>query len=363
MRKTILFLLVAVLLFSSLTINNPADSGPSASKENTWTEKAPMQQARCDLGVAVVDGKIYAIGGNTENGEVATNEEYDPATDTWVYKASMPTSCSAFAITVYNNKIYCFGNGKTQVYDPATDTWEIKTSPLITKVWATANAISEKIYVLGGYPNTTVLEVYEPATDSWSMKNTGNFQPFGPSCVYDEKIYVIWGLTIIYEPSIDNWTYGVPPPTTSGGSGGIGIGIGATTDFMAPKRVYIFDPITQVYRSETGTWLSGEVNPLRYDCSAVAVVNDQIYVIGGYSEAYVTYPDDWIYGPQRTWYATNLQYTPFGYVPSEFTPSPSAVSALDSSSSFPVTQLVIICAVVIALACVGAVFLVKKAKK
>jgi len=68
--------------------------------ENTWTKKASMHEPRGGLGVAVVNGKIYAIGGSSQSGLypanilsgfVGTNEEYDPATDTWTYRSSVPT--------------------------------------------------------------------------------------------------------------------------------------------------------------------------------------------------------------------------------------------------------------------------------
>lgn len=54
----------------------------------TWTRKADMSTPRWAQSVAVVNGKIYAIGGiDTEpsrlNGKaLAAVEEYDPATDT-----------------------------------------------------------------------------------------------------------------------------------------------------------------------------------------------------------------------------------------------------------------------------------------
>ena len=71
---------------------------------DSWTEKAPLQEKRGRLGVAVVKGKIYAIGGDKPNimgnclvadfifgSPLGTNEEYDPETDTWVFKTPMPT--------------------------------------------------------------------------------------------------------------------------------------------------------------------------------------------------------------------------------------------------------------------------------
>jgi hypothetical protein len=57
---------------------------------------------------------------------VGTNEEYNPTTDTWTTKASMPTPRIDFAITVYQGKIYCIGgttdyysySNLNEVYDP-----------------------------------------------------------------------------------------------------------------------------------------------------------------------------------------------------------------------------------------------------
>ena len=58
----------------------------NATAEDSWTTKASMPTARAQLGVAVVNGKIYAIGGenNSATGPnvLNINEAYDPATNT-----------------------------------------------------------------------------------------------------------------------------------------------------------------------------------------------------------------------------------------------------------------------------------------
>jgi len=88
MSKSVAAMLVLLFLVASCIVAvKPALSSADDSAENTWVSKAPMQVARSGVGVAVVNGKIYAIGGSTEKGLVGTNEEYDPATDTWTYKA------------------------------------------------------------------------------------------------------------------------------------------------------------------------------------------------------------------------------------------------------------------------------------
>jgi N-acetylneuraminic acid mutarotase len=164
-------------------------------EENTWVEVAPLQQARSNLGAAVVDGKIYAIGGQMlsyqDDGrivtpEVATNEMYDPVANSWIYKAPMPISGSDFAVAVFKNKLYCIGGGVTWffnflrgerdvvlgegfnlVYDPVLDVWENRTAMPIPQIGAQANVVDGKIYLLGGSPNGSLNLVYDPLTDSW----------------------------------------------------------------------------------------------------------------------------------------------------------------------------------------------------
>ena len=111
--------------------------------EDSWATMAEIPTPREGLGVAVVNGKICAIGGDDGNGHLGVNEEYDPATNTWVMKKSMPTPRSRFGITVHQNKIYVIGGGGdfgveevtglNQVYDPLTDTWETKTEKCISR--------------------------------------------------------------------------------------------------------------------------------------------------------------------------------------------------------------------------------------
>jgi N-acetylneuraminic acid mutarotase len=115
-----------------------------------------MHEARTNLGVAAVNKKIYAVGGVIEppsRGQcVGTNEEYVPGTDTWAFKKSMPTPRASFGIAVYQNRIYCIGgyrgvdNSKyvlsaaNEVYDPATDTWETKASMPTQRSFLTAKS-------------------------------------------------------------------------------------------------------------------------------------------------------------------------------------------------------------------------------
>jgi N-acetylneuraminic acid mutarotase len=344
--KLALFLCTLLLAELSLFMVLPVSSSPVAS-ENTWTQKTPMQQARSHMGVAVVEDKIYAIGGfnmsgwnygnSTETNIVSTNEEYNPATDTWTFKTPMPTSRMDFAISVWKGKIYCIGgiteNGPTninEVYDTKTDTWVNKTSLPTTRIELESKTVDNKIYLVGG-KNTSDIEthlneVYNPETDTWMTKKPLPYAVCDyASATYEGKLYIFGGgsshkyipflcnLTQIYDPKNDSWRLGSSSPYLTAQAEA-----GATTGVKAPKRIYIIDralyqiPSGQVYDPASDTWTQSVVFPTRRMSFSIAVVDDLLYAIGGVNIS--SSPFDW-YNPRTfvTQYAINEQYTPFGY--------------------------------------------------
>lgn len=56
---------------------------------NCWEKCHPMTTARSRVGVAVVNGLLYAIGGYDGQLRLSTVEVYNPETDTWTRVGSM----------------------------------------------------------------------------------------------------------------------------------------------------------------------------------------------------------------------------------------------------------------------------------
>ena len=149
---------------------------------NTWEAVAPMGGDRSDHGVAVLDGKLYAVGGydgdgGWNNSYLSSVERYDPATNAWEAVAPMAAARRALAVAVLDGKLYAVGGqgagynalSSVERYDAATNAWEA-TAPMATAREAHAVAVLDgKLYAVGGYDGYGIssVERYDPALEVW----------------------------------------------------------------------------------------------------------------------------------------------------------------------------------------------------
>ena len=67
-----------------------ATAGLAQMPPSPWKKAAPFPEPDEELYGVAVDGKLYVIGGWGEGKARGANYEYDPATDKWTKKKSMP---------------------------------------------------------------------------------------------------------------------------------------------------------------------------------------------------------------------------------------------------------------------------------
>ncbi|XP_058035937.1 kelch-like protein 18 isoform X3 [Ahaetulla prasina] len=105
---------------------------------NHWEKCQPMTTPRSRVGVAVVNGLLYAIGGYDGQWRLSTVEIYDPETDSWSRGGSMNSKRSAMGTVVLDGQIYVCGGydgtsslNSVEAYSPETDKWNttIPTPP------------------------------------------------------------------------------------------------------------------------------------------------------------------------------------------------------------------------------------------
>jgi N-acetylneuraminic acid mutarotase len=151
-----------------------------------------MPTPRGAAALAVLDGRIHFIGGNAanadslghehnvgdDNSSVGTHEVYDPATDQWTERASMPTPRNHLGAAVLDGRIHTVagrvGGNMTltphEVYDPATDAWSAAPPVPTGRSGIAVVALAGHLYVFGGESSRTFDEAerYDPATATWA---------------------------------------------------------------------------------------------------------------------------------------------------------------------------------------------------
>ncbi|NJK85039.1 MAG: hypothetical protein HC906_02755 [Bacteroidales bacterium] len=175
--------------------------------KDTWKEKAPMPTPRQQLGVEVLNGKIYTFGGSRAHSisEAYSFEIYDPLTDSWEIREKV--SCCHYrncATAKIGNKIYAIGGHsirETQnsgnlimCYDELLSKWEIVSHMSKPRTDISATAIENKVYIFGGHPGLTDVEVFDPVTLKSEVKNNMPNTRWGHSSVQvNEKIFILGG--------------------------------------------------------------------------------------------------------------------------------------------------------------------------
>ncbi len=188
-------------------------------KTNSWTRLADMPEATDGATASQVSGKIYVFGGTQyqpltqERLSIPTVEAYDPATDSWTKRTDMQTGRYALSSAVVDGKIYiigglistfqmvtpAFATQSVEVYDPQADTWSKKADLPAPKAYAAVAALNGKIYVFGGVGSddaeaTSSVFVYDVQSDTWATLPAMPFRRQGMSaCVVNGRIYILGG--------------------------------------------------------------------------------------------------------------------------------------------------------------------------
>ncbi|KAH7935342.1 hypothetical protein HPB52_006459 [Rhipicephalus sanguineus] len=173
---------------------------------NAWSACADLQVPRNRVGVAVLDGLLYAVGGSCGttqhysvercafipysvavytslrgyNGQarLSSVECYDPDRDQWVDVAPMNTCRSGAGVVAVERWIYVVGgyDGSSQLtsaerYDVERDQWDVVASMKEPRSALALAHLGGKIYALGGYDGTDFLssvEIFDLESEQWS---------------------------------------------------------------------------------------------------------------------------------------------------------------------------------------------------
>ncbi len=252
---------------------------------DTWSTGAVLPFPQYSMASAVVNGKIYVIGGQA--GSQNYNQIYDPVANTWSTGMALPVGQYGMTSAVVNGKIYVIGGGNgsennNQIYDAVANTWSTGAVLPVGQLFPSSAVVSGKIFVLGGR-NSNSNQIYDPATNTWITGTPLPVAQDGKANVVNGKIYVMGGETIpynnnqIYDPATNTWSAGKVLP----------VGTFAGTSAVVNGRIYLLGgensayTDNQIYNPATDTWSTGAALPVGEDVTASGVVNGKIYVFGG----------------------------------------------------------------------------------
>jgi len=303
----------------------PTATAPElAVASNSWITRANMPANRTRLAAATVTNAagqsiVYAIGGLNASG-VAVNivTAYNVATNTWTFRHTLPVPLAeSNGAGVVNGKIYVSGGYSDRMrsfpgptlyaYDPATNTWTQKRSiPVVTDSFGedkfaaghgVTGVINGKLYVLSGcfqaqdpwgYFQTcdALFFRYDPATDRWVRLPDPPFEPMAIGGVIAGKFYVVGA---VYDPVTNKWTLrnalGLPRLGAASAVLGGKLYVMGGQRYNAERDAYdTLDKII-VYDPTTNLWTTRASMPSpRFDISGSTVkLNGQarIEVVGG----------------------------------------------------------------------------------
>ena len=279
---------------------------PRASAQTGfWVGEPPMPTARGGLGTAVLNGQIYAIGG--DNGShLNTAESFDPISETWQSLAGMSTPRWVPGVAGVNGLIYAMGgyprggddrvNSSMEAYNPANNTWSPVANMLTPRGNLGAVTVDGLIYAIGGNTSHTAfseVEAYNPTTDSWTSKahlptaRSG----LGVAVAYG-LIYAIGGssptylsgcaVNEVYDPVADQWTTKasapeILPDARVAAVNGI---LYVTGNTASPGRVYAYHPITDTW-STNASLLTPAIE------QGWVTANGAVYSVGGIGNSQV----------------------------------------------------------------------------
>ncbi|XP_026280900.1 actin-binding protein IPP [Frankliniella occidentalis] len=143
-----------------------------------WVQSTPMAIGRILPGVAVLNSKIFVVGGEQESQILANGEWYDTQADTWNKMACMVVPRCEFGLCALNGYLYAVGGwvgedigGSIERYDPHTDEWHLTGELPEPRFSMGVVSYEGLIYMVGGCTHARRhlqdLVSFDPVSGEW----------------------------------------------------------------------------------------------------------------------------------------------------------------------------------------------------
>ncbi|KAF0759416.1 Uncharacterized protein FWK35_00018029 [Aphis craccivora] len=152
----------------------------NTQKWQTVSEKISKSERR-KFGVGVLNNLIYTVGGLSGRSNDLTYlksvECYDPSLDKWYPVAEMSIERCNVGVGVLNGIMYVVGGVDklgihkcVEAYSPSDGFWTPIANMHLCRENPVVVALDGLLYVIGGNTESNSIEIYNPKIKSWSMK-------------------------------------------------------------------------------------------------------------------------------------------------------------------------------------------------
>jgi N-acetylneuraminic acid mutarotase len=258
---------------------NPVAAACEERLDCPWSARAGLPAPSRGHAAATSNGLIYVFGGMTTAEVASTNVS--------------PAKREALGI-VPPTTFY----GEVRAYDPAANLWTPRATMPVGLYNATAHAIDDAIYVVGGYGEqgfTGALQRYTQATDTWDARSPRPLQRYTfMSEAVGDKLYVTGGVgpyenptpdqeiswegktrLEIYDTVTDTWSEGTPAP----------VALADAASCATADRIFLFGGelanATLIYDVATDSWSEGSPPPTLREGQSCARIGESMFVLGG----------------------------------------------------------------------------------
>jgi len=250
---------------------------------NAWSPLPDMPRGRAKPQIAATGGKLYVLGGwSPDTGApVAGVDVYDPATGAWstVAGATNPAPRAAAGVGVVDGKVYLIGgctddsctpSANTVVFDPAAGTFSTGTAYPQEVAWGSCGGIGSRLYCAGGSGDADFSNGFSYDGSSWSPIADMPLDLWGSASSASGGLLVMVGgvtggstaitnRTVAYDPASNTWSDGPNALFTvyraAGACGAYKVG-GSPSPFVGSPDSEVMAGLEQCDEASDVPWLS-----------------------------------------------------------------------------------------------------------
>jgi N-acetylneuraminic acid mutarotase len=285
----------------------PTPTLPGRPGPMRWSSRAPLPTPRSEVASAVLDGKIYVIGGFVASGQTSNVVEvYDPVADRWSRREPLPEArdhaMAAAMAEPAEHRLFVFGGARGEAtkttfgYDPAADRWRRFSDMDFRRTAGGAVPFlgGPAIMILGGTGDSPErMMLYDALKDAWrptgSMTAPREHLAVVSTTGAGAGVYVIggrWngnntGAAQVLRTNAAPWESLPSMPTPRGGTAAAAVNgriFVAGGEAFGPTRTFaeveVFDP-------GSNSWSRAPDLPTPRHGLCVQAIGDTLYVIGG----------------------------------------------------------------------------------